>query len=152
MAFPIDVGGAAIDGDSYANALNTLIDLTNPANLSGLITSVDVQANTNITGLRVGIFRLVSGTTYRCITSVAVGNVTAGSKQTFPVSLPVQAGDFIGCYFAVGRIEASDGIGSGLLYKAGEYIDPGDSAAYTLLAGATQSLYGQGIVRGWSSK
>ncbi len=152
MAFPIDVGSAAEDRAIASGALVTQISLSNPANLSGLITSVDVWAATNITGLRVGTFYLVSGTTYRCRASAAIGNVTAGSKQTFPVSLPIQKGDFIGWYFATGTLDAAASGGSGGMWVDGEYIDPGDSASYTAVANAIYSLYGEGIVKGWCSK
>lgn len=153
MAFPIDIGAVAIDQAATLPALYTFIDTNNPANLSGLITSVEVWAATNLTGFRIGVFYLVSGTTYRCRSSATIDAVTAGSKQTFSVSLPVQKGDFIGCYFDTGTIEANTSTGTWIGGKAGEYIDPGDSAVFTTAtSNGALSLYGQGIVRGWSSK
>lgn len=152
MALPIDVGPGAVDGNDWWGSGATLIDLANPANLSGRITSVDVWANTNIAGLRVGTFYLVSGTTYKCRGSATIGNVTAGSKQTFAVSIPVVVGDVIGCYFDSGQLENTLSGGVGVASATGEYIDPGDSAAFTVDVNWRQSLYGQGIVRGWSSK
>lgn len=145
MSF-IDVGSAAIDQDSTLAAASTLIDLTNPANAAGVITNIEVWAETNITGLRVGTFYLVSGTTYKCRDSVAIGAVTAGSKQTFTgLSLSVEAGDFIGCYFATGVLEADgtgSGIGNGFYYVSGEYIDSGDETAYSSSSDGALSLYG----------
>ncbi len=137
----IDVGSAAIARDGPASALFTLIDLANPANASGVITSVEVWAVTNITGLRVGSFYLVSGTTYKCRDSVTIGAVTAGSKQTFSTRFSIQAGDFIGCYYATGTLHSGAG-GSGWMYVSGEYIDPNDSAIFALQAGQALSLYG----------
>ncbi len=127
---PIDVGSAVIDGDTYMDAAQTMIDLTNPANLTGKLDIIKVWAKTNITGLRVGTFYLVSGTTYACRDSVTIGNVTAGSEKIFSVSLNVVEGDYLGCYFDTGELEANNTGGLGARYIAGEYIDAGDSADF----------------------
>lgn len=149
----IDVGSAATDRDTYANDSQTLIDLANAANTTGIITSIEVWALSNITGLRVGTFYLVSGTTYKCRDSVTIGSVTAGSKQTItvdssnnPLALQVQVGDFIGCYFTGGTLESGSTGGSGLRYVTGEYMDVGDSVAFSLSAGYSMSLYGIGVI------
>jgi len=94
----IDVG-AGYTGSSETSlwAGYTIIDLTNPANASGTITSIQIRAQTALTGMRVGTFYLVSGATYKCRDSATIGSVTAGSVQTFPVQLTIVTGDFIGC-------------------------------------------------------
>jgi len=140
----IDIGSAAIDRASTATLTFTLIDLANPANFWGKITSIEVWAASNMTALRVGTFYLVSGTTYKCRASATIGDVTAGSKQTFPVSIAVHDGDFIGCYFAAGTIERDTTGGSGIMYFSGESIDAGDEESYTSLAEHAISLYGTG--------
>jgi len=142
----IDIGSEAINRAASYPATYTMIDLANPANNDGIITSIEVWAAVNITGLRVGTFYLVSGTTFKCRDSVIIGNVTAGSKQTFSsLSIAVEIGDLIGCYFTAGSIEASASGYSGVMFVAGEYIDPGDSAVYALAADDAFSLYGIGI-------
>lgn len=138
----IDIGTPAIYQGAGGAATFTNINLGNPANLKGKITSVEVWALTDLTGFRVGIFYLVSGVTYKCRSSATIGNVTSGSKQTFPVSLVVEIGDFIGAYWASGAIERGDSGGS-RAYVAGEYLDPDDQAAYTVDA-RLLSLYGAG--------
>jgi hypothetical protein len=140
----IDIGDAAIDRNSTATSAYTWIDLGNPANDTGTITSVEVWANTNITGLIVGTFYLVSGTTYKCRDSEVIGSVTAGSKKTFSVSIDVQAGDYIGCYFSTGTLEYSTS-GTGVALASGEYIDPGDEVGYAVYSGYALSLYGTGV-------
>lgn len=150
MTLPIDVGSGASDRATSSTGGYTKLDLTNPANLSGLITSVDVWFVSNGVGVRVGIFFLVSGTTYQCRSSATIGSVSSGSKKTFTVNLPVQKGDFIGLYSTSGNLERDDTGGSGEMRIAGEYIDPGDQAIYALLASRALSLYGQGIIKGWS--
>ncbi len=142
---PIDVGPAVIDRGAYGNYGNTMFDVDNPANATGTITSITVWANTNIVGLRVGTFYLSSGTTYICRDSEACGNITAGSAQTVSnLTINVSAGDYIGCYFASGRIEHDTSGYGGTYQVTGEYIDPGDSASYTAYAGDASSLNGTG--------
>ncbi len=140
---PIDVGSEATDRASFFGvAAWTLIDTTNPANLTGTITSIEVWAKGNMDNLQVGTFYLVSGTTYKCRASQSVGAVTAGSKQTFTVSLSVVAGDFIGCYYTggTGDIEVGAG-GSGFYYlESAECIDPNDQAVFTYWGTDTMSL------------
>ena len=137
----ITVGDAAIDRASSLSFGNTYMSLGNPANAGGILDTAEVWAATSISGLRVGTFYLVSGTTYKCRDSMTIGSVTAGAKQTFTgLSLAVQQGDFIGCYFTGGSIERDTSGGSGLRYKSGEYIDPGDEASFTLFSNNAMSL------------
>lgn len=140
----IDIGAAAISR-AYGVSLGTAISVDNPANLSGIITSVSVWAKTTIAGLRVGTFYLVSGTTYKCRDSAALGAVNTGSIQTFNgLSIQVVQGDLIGCYMSSGYIML-DGSGfGGVMNNGSEYIDPEDSASFSLSAGYAMSLYGVG--------
>jgi len=138
----IDGGSAAIDRASTLPALSTYIDLENPFDFSGVVTKLAILAASNMTGMRVGSFYLISGTTYKCRDSVAIGAVTAGSEQDFSTELTVVAGDFPGCYFATGTIEAATSGGSGVMSIASEQIDPDDSASYSLSSGYAMSLYG----------
>lgn len=142
----LDVGSAAIDRASTGNEIIGRIDLANAADYTGFITSVQIWAASNITGMRVGTFYLVSGTTYTCRDSVTIGAVTAGSLQTFGgLNLSVVVGDLIGCYFATGSIELSTSGGSGIKAVAGEFIDPGDSTDYgATIADRAISLFAVG--------
>jgi len=141
----IDIGAAAIDRNNNFNPTRTSINLDNPANASGTINTIKVWAYTSMTGLRVGTFYLVSGGTYKCRDSATIGNVTAGSEQTFAgLSIAVEAGDYIGCYYPSGVIELSDSGGAGVYRISGEYIDPDDQASYDFYAGFVISLYGIG--------
>lgn len=123
--------------------------MANPANADGEITSASFWFNTAASGVRVGTYYLVSGTTFKCRDSAAIGAVTAGSKQTFtqdssgnPLSLEVHTGDFIGWYVTGGNLE-KDSSGTGIYYVSGEYIDPGDQASFTQISGYGVSIYGQ---------
>ncbi len=136
----IDLGSEATNRSTVYPLGFTLVDLANPANASGVLTSIEVWAATTIAGFRVGTFYLVSGTTYKCRDSVTLGAVTAGSKQTFSTRLTVVAGDFIGCHWDSGTLEADDTGGSGVIFSAGEHIDAGDSLTGTLGVGDAISL------------
>lgn len=140
----IDIGAAAIDRAAYVSGNSTCLDLTNPANATGTITSVQVYINTAVTGnFRVGTFYLVSGTDYKCRSSVGLGALAVGLNTINGLSLPVVAGDFIGWYFTgSGAIDRTD-YGGSSAFVSGEYIDAGDQATYT--AGVRlYSLYGTG--------
>jgi hypothetical protein len=145
----IDIGNTPFSSDAGIVPNYTLISLNNPANATGNILSVQIYAygTKNITGMIVGIFYLVSGTTYKCRSSVAIGTVPYGSLQTFDISatpMAVIAGDFIGCYYTAGYVADHSSGGSGLCLTSGEHIDPGDEASYTTLANYMLALYGEG--------
>ncbi len=152
----IDVGTVPADFDSSTSQGWTQIDKSNPANLSGLITSVQVSAAFNVTGLRVGTFYLVSGLDYKCRASQNLGAVTvAESPKTIACSIAIEAGDFIGSFCTIGALEKNNSGGSGALFITSEHIDPGDQATYTAEASRKIALYGTGVTlvtRGWMSK
>jgi len=143
----IDVGSEVINRPQSMPEGYTMIILDNPANLTGTLDTVQVWAASigDVTGFRIGTFYLVSGTTYKCRDSVAIGTVTSGSAQTFSsLSISVEAGDYLGAYWTYGTIER-DAVGfGGHLFHSGESIDPDDQATFILLAGDTLSIYATG--------
>ncbi|MBA7591969.1 hypothetical protein ES708_34140 [subsurface metagenome] len=74
----------------------TNVNIGNPANASGKITSVEIWANTILFDCKVGIFYVVSGNILSTRDWVQIGTVTAGAKKTFEVDLEVEEGDYIG--------------------------------------------------------
>ncbi len=155
----VDIGAAAINRISNVIQNITYVTLDNPANATGTLDTIEIWANANLSGCRVGTFYLVSGTTYHCRDSATIGAVTSGSKQTFVApgdftAFDVVTGDFIGMYFTLGQMEMSSSGGSGYYIKAGEYIDPGDEASYIIKSGRAISLYGTGTETptGWANK
>ncbi|MBA7622115.1 hypothetical protein ES703_29486 [subsurface metagenome] len=143
----IDVGADPIDRFSAGAYNNTHVEKSNPANASGILHSVKVFAFANLTGLRVGTFYTTNGNTLKCRDSAVIGNVTAGSEQTFSeLSIAVEEGDYIGCYFTGGSIERDFFGFVGSWSVPGEYIDPGDETTYFFFDGAAISLYGYGDI------
>jgi len=116
----IDIGSPAINRGTTAGQGVTYIVDTNTANASGKITSIDIWAATEMTGVIVAIFtKTPTGYVFTARDSQAIGTVTTGSKQTFTVDLDVVTGDHIGIYFTGGSIER-DNSGSGCFYISGD--------------------------------
>jgi hypothetical protein len=125
----ITVGPAAIDRAATFDAGNTLLDLANVATFSGIITTIAVYVNSQITTAKIGLFYFTAGSTYVCRSSVTTGVLTVGLNTLTGLSLAVLKGDVIGMYNATGKVDRADSGGSGA-YVAGEYADAGDSASY----------------------
>ena len=140
-----DIGALAIDRPTGGyDPGYTDINLTNPANMSGTITSVDIYAVSILYNFIVGIFYLVSGTTYKCRSIYSIGTVSAG-LNTYPVSLIVRYGDYIGHYYEGGKIEASTSEEGGIYDTEGNYVQVDSEHSYELYAGHATSCYGKGL-------
>ena len=115
----------------------------------GIVTSIDIWANTNLTGCKVGSFYYGDVTTFQCRDFSVIGNVNAGSKQTFNVNFDVERYDLIGIYFTTGDIESVAAGGAPVYYKAGDKFTPGTSFAIDGVYGTdTLSLYATGTSLG----
>jgi hypothetical protein len=146
-AAPIDIGSAAVDRDECIGGGATFIDLANPANDTGVITSVELWFTANHTGVKVGTF-YGSGTDYTNRDFATIGNVTGGSKQTFSgLSIDVTSGDFIGVYYNVVIPEGLEMSTSGgtILYTCfGDQFGTGLQTYSSSPPGFALSLYGIG--------
>lgn len=142
----IDIGAEAKDRNMVASPGRTRINEDNPANDTGNITSVEIWANTNLSGCKVGTFYKTNGNTLKCRATATIGNVTAGSKQTFSgLSISVQTGDYIGSFWSGGAYELSDDEGVGYWWSdADDYCDVGDEHIYSYSTPRALSLYGTG--------
>ncbi len=134
MADEVDIGAEAKDRSDWIVSDRTVISKTKPAAEAGTITSIEIWARTDITGLRVGTFYTTNSNKLKCRDSEAIaGTITAGSKVTKPVSLAVEIGDYIGCYYTGGTLEVDSNGYPGKWVTLGEYIDPGDETFYDYL-------------------
>jgi len=139
----VDIGAEATDRATFFNPARTVIGKDHPATVAGITTSIDIWAYSNMTSVIVGTFYTTNGDTLKCRASQAIeGTITAGSKVTKAVSIAVEIGDYIGCYWVGGAIEADLSGFAGFWYVTGEYIDPGDEAEYAVLSGDAISLGG----------
>ena len=140
----IDIGSAAEDRANFLSLAITYIAKENPANVSGRITSVEIWAYLEMTGVKVATFEEVDTNIFTARDSYTVGTVTTGAKRTFEVDLDVQAGDYIGIYGTAGFIEANTSSGSGTWSKSGDHTECVEEAI-DFTADRTMSLYGTGI-------
>lgn len=150
----IDVGDEAVNGNNDWAA--TTIVLGNPANATGTINHIELYLNRACTGLRVGSFFLVSGTTHECRASVNVGDVGAAGLATWDApgdftAFAITLGDYAGFFPTTGAIERSTTGYSGIRYATGEHIDTGDQMATSLAASQSISVYLTGVESGGAS-
>ena len=100
------VGDEAISRVSYDTGYYTMIVGQNPATVNGKITSIEILAYTDMTGVKVATFANVGENTFTARDSQVIGNVIAGVKRIFEVDLDIEIGDYLGVYFEEGEIEA----------------------------------------------
>jgi hypothetical protein len=91
----------------------------------------------------------VSGVTYKCRSAVSIGNVTSGGLRTYAVNMAIQAGDFLGIYFAAGHVDGYYDYYDGVMYRAGNHCVADDSNTYAAYsygghADWNISIYGTG--------
>jgi len=151
VAYGIDIGSAAIDRDYTLGTGLTVIDLANPANADGEITTVEIFAALTMSDAKVGTFYQTGEHTFKCRDSEVIGTVTGGSKQTFNgLTIAVATGDFIGIYYSAGTIELSTSGGVYVSLATGDWADPDDEKAYTgNYADYAISVYGIGVTSGY---
>jgi len=152
----IDVGAPATDRASDLGTGYTWVLKDNPANASGIINTVEIWAETEMTGCKVATFYrpdpggFPDNLTARDV--VTLGNVTAGSKQTFSsLSLDVEADDYIGLVFSTGAIERDSAGGLGVWHLAGDQTAC-ENEEFDPRSGRIASLYGTGVEPGWTGK
>ena len=142
----IDIGPGATDrASAWLFNSRTSIDLANPANAAGHITSVELYCVTaDGANVKVGTFS-GAGTDYTYRASATIGSVTKGSKQTFSgLEFDVESGDFLGAYGTAGYLEAATSGGSGVYYKSGDHMSAEGAQTYTAAANYVISIYGTG--------
>ena len=151
LAVDIDIGMPAINRGSSFSPF-TIVNIGNPANDSGKITSVEIWSLNDLTACEVATFFVVSGNNLSTRDHEAIGNITKGSKQTFPVDLNVETGDYLGMYFTIGNIERDTSGYDGCWFLSGDNI-PCSDVTFSVVAGDAISLYGTGTTAvGWGHK
>jgi hypothetical protein len=142
---PLYIGAGAIDRDTATTEDFTYIDKTGPATASGIIHTVDLWAYANLQDCVVGTFYGTNFLTLKCRDSVFIGYVPRWVKSTFSgLSIAVEAGDYIGFYAPLGRLDRDTSGFAGNWRLPGEHIDPGHEATYTFVDDDAISLYGIG--------
>ncbi|KKL83935.1 hypothetical protein LCGC14_1969740 [marine sediment metagenome] len=144
----IDIGQEAIDRTGVTSVdARTLVVKANPANGTGTVSQVEIwlqAASSN--DVWFGTFS-AAGDVLTCRDSESVGNVPAGSKQTFSgLDIDVVAGHYLGTHAktSVASIEKDSGSAIGVWGFLGEAIDPSDSETFIINTDWRISLFGTG--------
>lgn len=141
----IDIGSPAVNR-SLSSTARTLITKVNPANASGIITTIELYAVSSLADVEVATFFVVSGNNLSTRDSHTIGAVTSGSKQTFSgLDIDVQAGDYIGLRWSDGLFERDTG-GAGFWYLSGDNIPCTDLTFDYSATPSTYSIYGTGVI------
>jgi hypothetical protein len=145
-ATEIDIGSAAIDRGAYSGLSNrTYLLLENPANDTGVIDTVEIWANSELSNTVVGTLYLDSGYTYIGRDYESIGTVFSGSKQTFTgLDIDVETGDYIGSYATSGTYERDSSGYAGYRYVSRNVWSGGSTNFRSLTANSTLSIYGTG--------
>jgi len=141
----IDVGSAAIASGSNYGPLWTRINLTNPANATGVLDTVELYfVGANGTNVKVGTF--YGTTTTKTLRDFEIiGTVNLGSKQTFSgLSFDVSTDDCIGIYYTDGSLTVTTSGGGGGIHKYGDQFGAG-IVTYDWTASEKMSIYATGL-------
>ena len=141
----IDIGVWA-DMTGAISATHTYINLGNPANASGNITSVKIGSSHTMYDVRVGIFYRPNPVEfpnkYSTRSYVIIGTVIG--TQTIAVNLDVEIGDLIGIYRSDGQMDYQNSGYNGTLWGTYNKIPCTDETLYLDDADAAICLYGIG--------
>ncbi|GAI90270.1 unnamed protein product, partial [marine sediment metagenome] len=139
----IDIGCPAIDRPYSFTGPRTAINRGNPANATGIINTIEIYANVELNMCKVATFYVTNENKLSTRDYEEIGTVTAGSKQTFTVSLNVQEGDYIGIYYLGGEMEREGYEKEGVWHTSNDQI-PCYNHEFPLGGTWTISLYGKG--------
>jgi len=139
------VGGASPSLGNY-----TQLDFSNPATGTGVITEALVGVATQMTNAVFGSFYLVSGTTYKCRDSEAIGTIPIGTRLISGLSINVESGDVIGMYWSTGGYIYYGSGGTATASSIGDHSNPDDEAVYNVYGGQHYAL--RGYIVDWSDE
>lgn len=142
----IDIGAGAANYGSGHTAEYTFLDLTNPANATGTLTSFEIWYNTDGTGVKAGTFYYHALTEYTYRDHELLGSVTSGSKQTFTgKNCDVNTSDYLAERSETGQMCCGSG-GSGSQYKdKTDIFSAGTHKLDLYVSGDRLALYAYGV-------
>lgn len=142
--WPVAVGAAATDRAAGGGLNQTFIQVDNPANNPGTLTTIKLWADevTQPEGWKVGAF-YGSGTNYTSRDHAALPTVSAGYNEFSGLSINVEKGDFIGIYLPGGAKVDLGAPPTDFYYAPGDKFGAG-LQTYTLNTDYGISLNGEG--------
>jgi len=141
----IDVGEAAIDRPGSGDAGGTYVAEGNAANATGTIDTIQIYAASNMTVCEVASFAHEGSNVLSTNGIEAIGDVTAGSTQTFSNrTMAINQGEHIGDTHDTGSIDYEWPGGTGMWYDFTHDYIPCSSQAFDHDSGYFLSLCGTG--------
>ena len=123
MPLPTQIyaGNDVTNRASFLSGGNTYLDRLVTLTANGYLSKVNIWTTSNLTYLYVGLFRQVSGTTYKCVAASGnLGAVSSGALREFNVFMYGKAGDVLG-FIGSSNIEA-DTSGGDVIYVSGNKV------------------------------
>lgn len=146
----IDMGPGAANRALFRNPGLTLLEVTNPANATGTIDTVELWFYSNASGVLVGTFYNSDVNKYTCRSAHEIGDVTSGSKQVFSsgISMSVETDDYPGHYCSSGQIERDSSGYDGYWGYSGNGVVESTELTYSFQPDYCQSIYMTGTEGG----
>ena len=135
--------GTILEQNASMIAEYTVLNRSIVATGSGTITEIDISVKVQVTGLIIAIFQEVSPNRFTARSSQAIGTLAPGIHNDVAVSLAVEAGDFIGCYYGAGELYSISVGYDDIMYVAGDETEC-VNIEFAALADDAIYLYGTG--------
>jgi hypothetical protein len=139
LAIPASAGAATQIGETFAQGgcspNFTWLQGVSPqgryaAPFAGVLTSWSFQTNASAPQLKFKVGRPAGGNSFTIIGESGVQSTAPNALNTFPVQIPVEAGDVIGFYTVVGTAPCvRAGVGYNYFFASGD-LPPGATAAF----------------------
>lgn len=152
---PMDIGNIAINRNTFSTSWSqykTLVDLTNPANLTGVITTVMIYLAYATQSIKIGIFYLKEGTTFVCRSVASIGDLGVGEHTISNLELATVSGDYIGISFYNGGIDVTDDSEGALRFISADACIESLETSMEFWRDYTMSLCGMGYTEGFLAK
>lgn len=156
LAVDIDIGVPAEDYTS-SWAHGTLINKSNPANASGVITTIHIYGKVNMPEVTVAIFYCPDPDGFPNNLTTRdeeyITDLLEPGYHEYTVDLDVIEGDYIGIHYTNGDIEKKLGDEQGIWYKNTTDAIPCTNYTFYFQASNAIALYGTGTTAiGWDHK
>lgn len=147
----INIGSPAINRPDFSGGWFFLL-LANPATQAGELITANIwmHSDPGLDAITIGIWYLVSGSTYKCRAAASLGNIPSGYSQVTGLSLAVEVGDYIAVCSPQDKgsaqvdVTTSGEAGMMRAVSPSNYNVVGQELTPSLYAGATASI--QGVV------
>ena len=142
----IDIGSTPVTGNAW-NSPYSSVSKANPANASGVLTTIEIYVFGSVTNRKVGTFQDNGSNSLTNRDYETLASINSGSKQTFTgKNMDVSTGDYLGIYDAGNLFYNLTGSDYYWYKETSNYVDLGTHTfTYDSVYHLQQSLYATGI-------